>query len=68
MKNVVIAVTETRRLRAYIVTMWNRVDMKKVARMCMDRPNRSNGPDQYRNGSCPSATSAQLDISQYSPA
>jgi len=52
MKNVAIAITDRRRLRAYMVTMWNRVDMKKVARIWIGRPNLWNGPDQYRNGSC----------------
>ena len=62
MKNVVIAITDRRRLSAYIVTMWKRVDMKNVARMWMGRPNFANGPDQYRNGSCYQSLSQELEV------
>lgn len=52
MKNVVIAITDKRRLRVYIVTMWNNVDMKNVARIWIGRPYLSKGIDQNKNGSC----------------
>jgi len=61
MKNVVIAMIDRRRFRAYIVTMWKRVDMKNVARMWIGRPNLANGPDQYRNGSCYQSLSQELE-------
>ena len=50
MKKVTVGIMDSRLFSVEKSVRWNKVDMKKVTRMCRGRGSFENGSDQNRNG------------------